>query len=405
MGDERRLPVITSVLRELGLSVAAVILALAMGALLIRAAGYSIADAYYNLYSGAFGSVYSIADTLVNSIPLLFTGLAIAFGFKAGLFNIGAEGQMYVGALATAVVAVSVPPAWGYLGILVALAAGALTGAAWGFFPGYLRARTGAHEVITTIMLNYIATLLTTYLVKHYFKAPGPVDQTPLVPPALRLPELIATTRLTWAIFLALALVATVHWLLTRTVLGYEISAVGMNPSAAAYAGVPVRQRMSLAMAISGAVAGLAGSTLVLGVLHRFITNFSPGYGFTGIAVAVLARNHPWGVVPAALLFGALQAGGLSMQLFARIPSDLMTVIQGLVILFVSAPALIQLLGGGLFGRSLRHRGRPRGIAAAASPPSSTLPEVPEPLPTDPASPAATGKPTRTHLAKARDEA
>lgn len=351
-------PVLASVLRELGLSAAAVVLALALGAVIIQAAGYSIADAYYNLYYGAFGSIYSIADTLLNSVPLLFTGLAVAFGFKAGLFNIGAEGQMYVGALTTAVTALAIPPTLGYLGTLLALAAGALAGAAWGFFPGYLKARTGAHEVITTIMMNYVATLLTTYLVKHYFKAPGPVDQTAMVPPALRLPELIASTRLTWSIVLALALVAAVHWLLTQTVLGYEIIAVGQNPGAAAYAGIPVRRRTALAMAISGAIAGLAGSTLVLGVLYRFITNFSPGYGFTGIAVAVLARNHPWGVVPAALLFGALQAGGLSMQLFARIPSDLMTVIQGLVILFVSAPALISLIGGRL-AAPLRRTVRP----------------------------------------------
>jgi len=358
--DEIAHPVAFAVLRELGLSAAAVALALALGALLIAAAGYDIGDAYYNLYSGAFGSIYSIADTLLNSIPLLFTGLAIAFGFQAGLFNIGAEGQMYVGALTTAVVALALPAELGYLGTLIVLAAGALAGAVWGFFPGYLKARTGAHEVITTIMLNYVATLLTAYLVKRFFKAPGPVDQTALVPQAFRLPELIATTRLTWSIFLAIALVAAVHWLLNRTVLGYEIIAVGKNPGAAAYAGVPVARRMSLAMAISGAIAGLAGSTLVLGVLHRFITNFSPGYGFTGIAVAVLARNHPWGVVPAALLFGALQAGGLSMQLFARIPSDLMTVIQGLVILFVSAPSLIRLMTGRisvfLLNRSRRQR-------------------------------------------------
>lgn len=334
----------TSVLRELVLSVAAVAFALAIGALLIQVTGYNITDAYYNLYYGAFGDLYGIADTLLNSVPLLFTGLAVALGFKAGLFNIGVEGQMYVGALATAVVSLSLPPALGPVGIAIALVVGAIAGSVWGFLPGYLKARTGAHEVITTIMMNYIGVLLTTYLVKSFFKAPGPLDQTALIPQALRLPELIPTTRLTWALIIALLLVAVVDWLLRRTTLGYEIIAVGQNPGAAAYAGIPVQQRTTLALALSGAVAGLAGSTLVLGVLHRFITHFSPGYGFTGIAVAVLARNHPWGVVPAALLFGALQAGGLSMQLFARIPSDLMTVIQGLVILFVSAPALIGLL-------------------------------------------------------------
>lgn len=334
----------STVLKELGLSVAAVALALGVGALLIYLTGYDIAEAYYNLYYGAFGNVYSIADTLLNSVPLLFAGLAVALGFKAGQFNVGVEGQLYVGALATAVTALSMPPTLGLGGSAIALVAGALAGAVWGFIPDYLKSRTGAHEVITTIMLNYIAILLTSYLVKNFFKAPGPLDQTALVPQSLRLPELIPTTRLTWAIIIALLLVAAVDWLLRRTSLGYEIIAVGNNPDAAAYAGINVQHRTAFAMALSGAIAGLAGSTLVLGVLHRFITNFSPGYGFTGIAVAVLARNNPWGVVPAALLFGALEAGGLSMQLFARIPSDLMKVIQGLVILFVSAPALIGLL-------------------------------------------------------------
>lgn len=350
------------IVRELGLSAAAVVLALGVGAVLIGAAGYDVGEAYYNLYYGAFGNVYSLADTLLNAIPLLFTGLAVAVGFRAGLFNIGGEGQMYLAALATALVALWLPPGMGGLGILLALLAGALAGAGWGFLPGYLKARTGAHEVITTIMMNYIGTLLTTFLVKNFFKAAGPVDQTEMVPRAFWLPELIPTTRLTWALFIALGLVALSHWLLTRTSLGYELEAVGQNPGAAAYAGVPVARRTALAMALSGAIAGLAGSTMVLGVLHRFITNFSSGYAFTGIAVAVLARNNPWAVVPAALLFGALQAGGLSMQLFARIPADLMTVVQGLVILFVSAPAVFTLLG------RFRRRLGPPAAGAGAGP-------------------------------------
>lgn len=332
-------------LREIGLAIASVILALAVGAVLLYAAGYSIEDAYFNLYYGAFGDMYSISDTLLNSIPLIFTGLAVAFAFRSGLFNIGAEGQMYVGALATAVAALHAPTEFSPFVIVFALICGALAGALWGFIPGFLRARTGAHEVITTIMTNYIAILFTTYLVKVSFSDGGPVDQTALIPQTARLPELIATTRLTWAIFIAVGLVAVVHFLLTRTVFGYEIDAVGQNPGAAQYGGIPVSNRTVFAMAVSGAIAGLAGSTMVLGVLHRFITYFSPGYGYTGLAVAVLARNQPWAVVPAALLFGALQSGGMSMQLFARIPADLMTVVQGLVILFVSAPGVIRFLG------------------------------------------------------------
>lgn len=355
-----------TILRELGYSAAAVLLALAAGALLLALAGYDISEAYFNLYDGAFGNIYSVADTLLNAVPLVFTGLSVAFAFRGGLFNIGAEGQMYLGALASALAALGLSAAlapFGAFGSFLivsgSLLAGAAAGALWGFIPGYLRARTGAHEVITTIMLNYTGTLLTTYLVKNYFKAPGPVDQTALIPPAARLPELIPTTRLTWALFLALAVAAFVQFVFKRTALGYDIQVVGRSPQAAAYAGIPLTGRITLTMTASGAISGLAGSTLVLGVLHRFITNFSPGYGFTGIAVAVLARSHPWAVVPAAVLFGALQSGGLSMQLFARIPADLMTVVQGLVILFVSAPALVELVSKGFAGVAPRNPLRP----------------------------------------------
>lgn len=344
-------PRVRNALRDLVLSAGAVCLALAIGGLLLWGAGHDVQDAYFNLWDGAFGNKFSIADTLLNAIPLIFTGLAIAFAFRGGLFNIGAEGQLYVAAFATALTALAVAhwPAWAL--ITTALIAGAAAGAVWGFVPGLLKARTGAHEVITTIMFNYIAILLTTFLVGTYFKAPGPVAQTELIPAEARLPELIETTRLTWAIVIAVVLVAGVDFVLRRTSFGYDVEIVGRNPIAAAFAGVPVAPRTGLTMAISGAIAGLAGSTIVLGVLHRFIANFSPGYGFTAIAVALVARSRPWGVVPAAVLFGAMQAGGVSMQLFARIPADLMTVVQGLVILFVAAPDLFYIVRDTLFRR------------------------------------------------------
>lgn len=333
-------PAAASVLRELALSAAAVAFAFLAGGVLLALAGYDVADALYNFYDGAFGNVYSLADTLLNSIPLMFAGLAVAFAFRGGLFNIGAEGQLYVAALATAVTALKLSHWPSVLVISGALLTGAAAGAAWGFIPGLLKSKTGAHEMITTIMFNYIGTLLTTYLVKTYFKAPGPIDQTALIPSGARLPEIVPTTRLTWALAIALVLVAFTDFVLRRTTFGFDVQLLGHNEDAAAYAGVDVAGRTMWTMALSGAVAGLAGSTLVLGVLHRFITNMSPGYGFTAIAVALVARATPWGVVPAALLFGALQAGGTSMQLFARIPSDVMTVVQGLVILFASAPGL-----------------------------------------------------------------
>ncbi|MBS3812922.1 ABC transporter permease [Candidatus Bipolaricaulota bacterium] len=337
-------------LTELVYSLFAIVFALIIGAILIYLSGHDALEAYYYLFFGAFGNIYNLAQTLLKSIPLIFTGLAVAIGFQSGLFNIGIEGQLYWGAFTTAVVVVSLPGLSGYLLIPIALFAGALAGGIWGAFPGYLKAKTGAHEVITTIMLNYVGILATTFLLKNFFKAPGPVDQTKGIPMQARIPELFPNTRLTWSLFIGIAVIILVKYLFSNTSLGYDLQAVGANTSAAEYGGISVSRVTVLTMTISGAVAALAGSTIVLGVLHRFITNFSPGYGFTGIAVAVLGRNKPEGVLAAALLFGALDAGKVSMQLFTNIPGDLITVVQGLVILLVAAPSLIRLFSS-TFGR------------------------------------------------------
>jgi general nucleoside transport system permease protein len=308
-------------------SLLAIVIAVLIGAVIIHVSGYDVGRAYTHFWRGAFGSSYNLAQSLLKTIPLIFTGLAVAIGFRSGLFNIGGEGQMYWGALAAAVTALQFARAPGPLLIALALLAAALAGAAWGAIPGYLKARTGAHEVVTTIMLNYIGILATTLLLKRFFNEPGPVDQTPLIPQSARLPELVAHTRLTWGIVIAVVVVVLIDRLLNTTSLGYDLRAVGQNPGAAEYAGINVRQTTVISMSLSGAMAGLGGGVLVLGILNRFITNFSPGYGFTGIAVAVLGRNAPWGVLLAAGLFGVLDAGGLSMQLFAKIPMDLMTIV------------------------------------------------------------------------------
>jgi len=323
-------------------SLIAIILAFLIGAFLIFISGYDVSKAYLSLFEGVFGNFYNIAQTLLKMIPLIFTGLAVSIGFKSGLFNIGGEGQLYWGAFATAVVSLAFPDANGWILIPLSLFAGAIAGGIWGMIPGYLKAKSGAHEVVTTIMMNYIGILTTTFLLRNYFKEPGPIDQTPMIPIAARLAELIPDTRLTWAIFLGIAVIIFIDLLFKRTSLGYNLQAVGENATAAECAGINSRKMIVISMIICGMAASLAGSTMVLGVLHRFITNFSPGYGFVGIAVAVLGRNRSWGVLFAALLFGALDAGGISMQLFAKIPMDLMTIIQGLVILFVAAPSLIQ---------------------------------------------------------------
>jgi general nucleoside transport system permease protein len=329
-------------LYEIGYSVLAITIALLIGTLLIVLLGYDVGHALSSMYRGAFGSLYGFSQTLLRATPLLFTGLSVAVAFRAGLFNIGSEGQLYWGALATALTALVVGGLPSVVAVPVALTAGALAGGFWGCLPGLLKARTGAHEVITSIMLNSIAVLGTAHLTSRYFKAPGAVDQTERIVASATMPEIIAGSGLTAGVLIGIAVVAVVHWFFATTSMGFDFEAVGRNTHAAEYGGVNSKRIQVLSMSLGGAMAGTAGGVVVLSQLSRFVSNFSPGYGFTGIAVAVLGRGKPWGVLLAALLFGALDSGGMSMQLFARIPSDITTVVQGLVILLVAAPAALR---------------------------------------------------------------
>lgn len=334
---------VRSALTELGYSALAIAIALAIGAVLILLFGYDVGRAFGSLVQGSFGNAYAVSQTVLRTTPLLFAGLAVAIPFRAGLFNIGAEGQLYWGALGGALMALVVAPLPAIVALPLALAAGAGAGALWGSIPGVLKARTGAHEVITSIMLNSIAVLATTHLTANYFKAPGAVDQTERIPDVAAMPGIFGSS-ISLGIVVGIVGVALAAWFLTRTALGYDFRAVGLNASAAEYGGVRSERIQVAAMSLGGAMAGLAGTVVVLAQINRFVAGFSPGYGFTGIAVAVLGRGNPWGVLLAALLFGALDTGGMSMQLFARIPSDLTTVVQGLVILLVAAPAALRAL-------------------------------------------------------------
>ncbi|TVQ98734.1 MAG: ABC transporter permease [Spirochaetaceae bacterium] len=333
---------VRAALTELGFSAFAIFLALVISALLMVILGYNVALAYQSMFRGAFGSLHGFSQTLLRATPLLFTGFAVAIAFRAGLFNIGAEGQLYWGALACALVALTVEGMPKPIAIGLPLLAAGLAGFLWGAIPGILKAKTGAHEVITSIMLNSIAIFATTHITSRYFKAPGAVDQTERIVAAAVMPQIIPGTGLTAGILLGIAVAALVAWFFGHTALGYDFQAVGRNADAAEYGGVSSKRIQVLAMGFGGIMAGVAGGIVVLSLLNRFVANFSPGYGFTGIAVAVLGRGNPWGVVLAALLFGALDSGGMSMQLFARIPSDLTIVVQGLVIILVAAPAALR---------------------------------------------------------------
>ena len=334
----------------IALPLISILLALIVGAIVIIASQLVLPGAQFNLllpltaYSallqGAFGSFDAIVDTLVATAPLVLGGLSVGFAFKAGLFNIGAQGQFLLGALASVAVGVAVAGSSPLVAISLALLAGLLAGAAWGFIPGFLKAVSGAHEVVVTIMLNYIAIAVIAAVVGGPLRQQGrPEAITPDVGNAA-LPILIGNSGHA-GIVLALVAVAFIAWLLFRTTLGFEVRIVGANPDAARYAGMRPRLLTMLTMSIAGGLAGLAGAVVVLGVTHLMTPSFGTTVGFDSIAVALLGRTNPVGIVFAALLFGALRAGATLMQIEAGIPVELIDVLQATILLFlVAAPVL-----------------------------------------------------------------
>jgi simple sugar transport system permease protein len=303
-----------------------------------------IGKAYKALFVGSLGSVRAITETLFAATPLIFAGLAVAVGFQAGLFNIGVNGQMHIGGMAALWVGFSVAlPA--IIHIPLALLAAVVAGALWGAIAGFLKARTGAHEVITTIMLNFIALFLVDYMLKtSLFQEPGrndPISQQ--AEPSAQFPTLLGGYRLQIGILLALAAVWLVWWLMYRSTIGFEFRAVGFNPDGGRYAGINVAWIYVSVMAVSGALGGIAGANQTLGLEpYRGITNFAGTIGFDAIALALLGRSHPGGVLLAGLLFGGLRAGGREMQGAAGVPIDLVLVLQALVIVLIAAPELVR---------------------------------------------------------------
>ncbi len=336
--------------------VMSVVLAILVGGVVVLLAGSNPFNAYWQLAQGAFGNPYNISETLVDSIPLMLTGLAVAFAFRAGLFNIGAEGQFYIGAIVSAWIGftLNLP---GYILIPLALLGGAFGGAVWGGIVGLLKAWRGAHEVITTIMLNYTAILLSHYLVEQAPSgANGPFEQPNLLgnPVAkaenASLPVILPSSwvqagRLHAGLFIALACALLFWFILWRTTMGYKLRAVGLNPKAAAYSGIHVGWNIVLAMLIAGAFAGLAGMIQIYGLApYRMTDSLSPGYGYNAIAVALLGRNTASGTILAAIVFGALEAGGTIMQANAGVSLHLVEIVQGLIIFFVGADAIVRWL-------------------------------------------------------------
>ncbi|MCU1503377.1 MAG: transporter permease [Ilumatobacteraceae bacterium] len=358
--------------------VLAVVSALVVGAIIVAATDIdrlqhgafggiatNILDAYKALFVGAFGSWTGISETLVFATPLLLTGLAVALSFRSGLFNIGATGQMLMGGMAAVWIGFTMNGP-GIVQIPLAMLAGIAGGMVWGGMIGVLKARTGAHEVITTIMTNYIALALVTWMLKTTaFKQPGPSGNpiSKAIANEAHLPKLLDFVRpglrANIGFLVALAAAVGVWWLFRKSKLGFELRTVGANPDAARYAGMRIGTLTVVAMALSGGLAGLAGAVNILGTNRQMTTSFAGDIGFDAIAVALLGRNTSVGTVLAALLFGALEAGKTRMQLDADVPLDLVLVVRALIVLFIAAPLLTRMIwrikaeGGGL-GLSFR---------------------------------------------------
>ncbi len=360
-------------IREIIFPLIAVVAAFIVGGVIVAIVGDSPLIVYQLFFASAFGTIEGIGYTLFYATPLIFTGLAVAVAYKCGLLNIGAEGQLVVAAFAAAWVGLTLPGWPALIVVMIAALAAMLVGGVWAGIPGVLKAKFGAHEVITTIMMNFIAAAIVSYLTQYHYREPGdPILQSlpiaeevngkvvgPHIPRIHEVLGLIgidfpAHIPLNLAFLLALLACLAVYVFLWKTKWGYELRAVGLNPSAAEYGGISISRNIVMAMFISGMLAGMVGINEVLGYRYRYYDAFSAGigYGFTGIAVALLGRNHPIGVLLAAILFGALIRSGPFIDLFTtHVSKDWVTILQAIVILFVACEAIFRGGAKRLLGR------------------------------------------------------
>ncbi len=319
-----------------------IVASLAVCALLIKSIGASPLDAYLRLFQGAFGSWGAIQTTLIKTSPLLLAALGIALPYQAGAFNIGAEGQLQMGAIFAFVGGFIFPDLPGPLHMALALVFGLVGGAIWGFIPGYLKARHGLSEIIVTIMMNYIGIYSVAYFVYGPLRDPvNPYPQTFEIAPTAELPRMGPSLSLHAGILVGLICVVALSWFLWRTVGGFKLRVTGLNPTAALFSGYPVRSQVTWAMAIGGGLAGLGGAIEILGVYHRVVDGFSPGYGYLAIAVALLGQGKPSGVLWSSLFFGSLIAGSGVMQRVAGVPVSLVYIVQSLALLFMVASVAV----------------------------------------------------------------
>lgn len=332
---------------KLLIPILAVIAAMIIGIILILIEKASPVEAYRILLTSSFSSVMNFGETLIKAIPIGFTGLAVAWAYRGGTFNIGVEGQLLVGAAGGIAVALNCPGWPPAIVIPLSLLAGAAAGGIWGYIPAVLKARRNINEIISTIMLNYIGKYMVSWLIN------GPLQeaarhnpQTEAIDKAFYLPTLIPGTRVHWGLVVLIVICLVEFYVLFHSSAGYRLRVVGLNRDAAAYAGIGINRNIIIAMVVSGAIAGIGGTVEMLGMQHRLIDGFGSNYGFDGIAIALIGQLNPFGTLLAALLFGVLRTGANSMQRLAGVPTSVVEVIQGLIIFFVVCSAGIRLLSG-----------------------------------------------------------
>ena len=372
----------------------AMLIALLVGVLLLLMLGTDPFEAYSALIRGALGNVSGITQTLTKATPLLLVGLGICIAFRGGVINIGGEGQIVVGALAATAFGVGFGELPGLILMPLTLVSGAAAGLIWGGIPGLLKARLGVNEILTTVMMNQIALRLMNFLLRgpmldpEHVAAGTSIPQSATLPESVWLPRLVPRTLFHSGAILAVLLALAVYFLLWRTTIGYRIRAVGLNPHASRYAGIPVSNYVTLSLALSGMLCGIAGAVEVMGVHHRMLEGLSGGYGFSGIVAALFGKLHPLGAIPASALFGALLVGADKMQRAVQVPSALAIALQGLVVLFVVASDLY-----------VRRRARRRVGSDAQDMPNLTDEEAPD------EDAAATGEESgSSHVQEEREE-
>lgn len=342
-----------NIAKELVVPFLSILLGLVICAVIIIITGSNPFNVYKILFSSSLGNLRNLGYTFFTATPLIFSGLAVAFAFQAGLFNIGVEGQLYLGAYVAAWVGYALAGLPFFLHLPLTILSAVLIGSLWGAIPGYIKAKTGANEVVNTIMMNFIASAFVGYMITNVFRHPEAAQRTPDIGAGavllrfsvigeyfgLNIPK---DLQLNMAFVLGIVIAFAFYIFLWKTSLGYKIRSVGKNPYASLARGINVPKIMTLSMAISGGIAGMTGLSDVLGYQHFFQEGFSPGYGFTGIAVALLGRNHPFGVILAALFFGALNRGALMVNIFTNVPQDLVSVLQAIIIFFAGCELIVR---------------------------------------------------------------